>query len=225
MTGVGKADQRRRDKARADANAAERRRVALHVFHGCDGVIERELAALAAAGTTPTCAAGCSHCCSLDVPMSRPEGEALVAWLRDNRSADDIAAIRDRLRGWLAWYRTDYPRLVASGVSRPQAFFRHAPKCALNVDGLCSAYPARPIACRTHYVTSPVTECDPATGNGEPDTLDNVSRATAAHVVELRHVVEQQGGDYLASVHLIAEWLAHMLDVEREPWRGAPPAV
>ena len=219
---MGKSEQRRHDKARALANADDRRRVALRVLQGCDEVATRELGALAATGVTPTCTAGCSHCCSLEIPMSRPEGEALVEWLSANRTPDELAAIRERLRGWLAWYRTEYPRLVASGLARVEVFFRHAPTCALNVGGLCSAYPVRPVACRNHFVSSPVAECDPATGRGEPDTLLAIPRATHAHVVELRRVVEQQGGDYLASVHLIAEWLAHLLEVEREPWRGAP---
>jgi hypothetical protein len=79
-----------------------------------------------------------------------------------------------------------------------------------------------PVTCRNHYVSSPVAECDPATGSGEPDIILSVARATYPHVVELRRVVESQGGDYLASIHLISEWLVHLLEVEREPWQGAP---
>jgi hypothetical protein len=219
---VGKADQRRHDKARALEKADERRRVALRVLQGCDEAATRELAALAAAGVTPTCTAGCAHCCKLEIPMSRPEAEALVGWLGANRTGDELAALRERLRRWLAWYRTDYPRLVASGLARAEVFFRHAPTCALNERGMCGAYPVRPVACRNHFVSSPVAECDPATSTRECDTLLAIPRATHEHVVELRRVVEKQGGDYLASVHLIAEWLAHLLEVEREPWRGAP---
>lgn len=219
---VGKAEQRRQDKARAVARADERRRVALRVYQGCDEAGARKLEELAATGVTPTCTAGCSHCCSLEIPVSRAEGEALVAWLSANRSAEELDAIRARLRGWLAWYRNDYPALVAAGVSRVDAFFRHAPKCALLENDRCGAYPARPVTCRNHYVSSPVSECDPATGSGEPDIILSVARATYPHVVELRRVVESQGGDYLASIHLISEWLVHLLEVEREPWQGAP---
>jgi hypothetical protein len=62
--------------------------------------------------------------------------------------------------------------------------------------------------------------CDPATSTREPDEMLDIPRATQPYVVELRRVVERQGGDYLASIHLISEWLAHLLEVEREPWRA-----
>jgi hypothetical protein len=192
------------------------------VFQGCDDVATRELAQLATAGVVASCTAGCAHCCSLEIPMSRVEGEALVEWLLANRSVEELAAIRDRLRAWLVWYRTEYPRLVASGLDRSDVFFRHAPLCALNVDGRCSAYPVRPVTCRNHYVTSPVATCDPARGSGEPDMILSISRASRTHVAELRGIVERQGGDYIATIHLLAEWLAHLLEVEREPWIGAP---
>jgi hypothetical protein len=220
---VGKAEQRRQDKARAIERAAERRRVALRVYQGCDEAGTRKLAELAATGVTPTCAAGCSHCCSLEIPISRAEAEAIVEWLMTNRRPEDLAGIRDRLRGWLAWYRTEYPRLVASGVSRIEAFFRHAPRCALLENERCGAYPVRPVTCRNHYVSSPASACDPASGAGADaaEPLLAVARATHPNVVELQRVVEGQGGDYLASIHLIAEWLAHLLEVEREPWHGA----
>ena len=154
--------------------------------------------------------------------MSRAEGETIVAWLAENATPEALAEIRERLRAWLAWYRSDYPALVASGMSRVDAFFRHAPPCALLVGGRCSAYPVRPITCRNHVVSSPVAECDPAIGGGDPALILDVARASFDHVAELRALIESQGGSYLASIHLIGEWLAHLLEVEREPWVGAP---
>ena len=222
---VSKGERRRQDKQRTLARAEERKRVALRVYQGCDEAGARKLDDLAARGVKPTCTAGCAHCCSLEIPVSRPEAEVLVAWLIANRSAPELDAIRERLRGWLAWYRTDYPALIASGVSRVDAFFRHAPSCALLENARCGGYPARPITCRNHYVSSPVAECDPAVGTGNPDILLEVARATSHHVAELRSVIENQGGSYLGSIHLISEWLAHLLDVESEPWRGAPALV
>jgi Fe-S-cluster containining protein len=214
---------RQREKARSLANADERKRVALRVFGGVDEAGARKLAELAAKGVTPSCVEGCAHCCRLEIPMSRAEGEALVDWLVANRSAEEVDAVRDRLRGWLVWYRTEYPRLIASGTSRVEAFFRHAPQCSLLVDNRCTAYPVRPVACRNHMVSSPASRCDPANGDGEVDSMLDVARATYPHVVELQNVVAKQGGTYLATIHLIAEWLAHLLDVEREPWQGSPP--
>jgi len=218
---MGKAEQRQKDKARALAKADERRRVVLRVYQGCDERGGARLAALAEGGVTPSCREGCAHCCNLEIPISRAEGEALVAWLSEHVPTR-LHAIRDRLRGWLTWYRTDYPRLVAAGMERTEIFFRHGPPCALLEGHRCSAYAVRPITCRTHLVTSPVEVCDPAVGTGDVDMLLDVAVATRDHVAELRHVIEQQGGSYLASIHLLPEWLAHLLEVELEPWRGAP---
>lgn len=217
---MANAQRGREEKARALAKLEERKRVALRVFQECDEAGVRTLARLAIKGRAPSCTAGCSHCCSLEVPMSRAEGEVIVDWINANRTQDDIDLIRERLRGWLDWYRTSLPRLVAAGMSRTEAFFRHAPRCALLVDGQCSAYPVRPVTCRNHYVSSPPTECDPATSTREPYEMLDIPRAAQPYVVELRRVVERHGGDYLASIHIIGEWLAHLLDVEREPWRG-----
>jgi hypothetical protein len=214
---VGKADDRARAKAKAQANAEARRIVALRVLQGCDEVAARELAVLAAAGVTPSCTSGCTHCCHLEIPVSRPEAEVLVGWLIAHRGAAELDAIRDRLRAWLAWYRDELPALAAA-ADRADAFFRHGPACALLVDRVCTAYEVRPVTCRNHLVSSPVAQCDPATSTGEPDLLLGIARATYDHVVELRRTIERQGGSYEASVHLLPEWLAHLLDVEAEPW-------
>jgi hypothetical protein len=212
---MGKADDRRKDKARAQEHADERRRVVLRVYQSCDEATSRKLAQLA---RKPSCVAGCSHCCSLEVPVTRAEVETMVAWLHEQRTPEQLAAIRERLHGWLAWYRGDYERLVASGMSRVDAFFRHGPPCALLDDHRCSAYPVRPITCRNHYVASPASSCDPAVGDGNVEVMESVAAAASSYVAELRATVERQGGNYLASVHLLQEWLAHLLEVEHEPW-------
>ena len=220
---MSKSDHRQKEKARAREKSDERKRVVLRVLEGCDEVGTKKLAELAVTGVVPTCAEGCSHCCRLEIPISRAEGEVLVDWLVTNRPPAALDAIRVRLRAWLAWYRTDYVALLASGLSRSEAFAKHAPLCSLLEDNRCGGYSARPITCRNHYVSSPVAECDPATTTREPDPIYAVSMAARTHVVELHNLVSRQGGDYRATIHLIAEWLAHLLEVEREPWQGSPP--
>ena len=212
---MGKADQRLRDKARAQANAEERRRVVLTVLQGCDDAAAKKLAHLAPA-IAPSCTEGCTHCCHLEIPASRAEVEVVVAALHAHRTPAELDAIRARLRAWLAWYRDELPKLG----ERSAAFFRHAPACALLVDQRCIAYEVRPITCRNHLVSSPARDCDPATSTAEPVAILDVPRATYDHVVELRRTIERQGGNYLATVHLLPEWLAHLLDVEKEPWAG-----
>lgn len=220
---MGKAETRRKDKARAAANADERRRVVLRVYQDVDTTGARELARLAGRGVTPTCREGCTYCCRLEIPMTRPEGEALVAWLLEHRTAEELEVIRERLRAWLAWYRGEFRERVAAGTSRVDIFFRNAPPCALLEGTRCGAYPVRPITCRNHYVSSPVEVCDPERGDGDSTYMTSLAQATQPHVAEIRRVIENQGGSFLGSVHLLPEWLAHLLSVEREPWRDSPP--
>ncbi len=213
---MGKAGQRQRDKAKALANADERRRVVLRVYEGCEEAAAATLAQLAARAVVPSCAAGCASCCSYEVPVTRPEAEVLVAWLAEHRTAAELDAIRERLRGWLAWYRDDLPRLE---LPRDVAFARHAPRCALlEPDGRCGVYPVRPVSCRNHLVSSRPELCAMATDE-EPRQILDVARASVTYVEEIRKTVERQGGNYMASVHLLPEWLVHLLGVETEPWK------
>lgn len=71
------------------------------------------------------CAAGCSHCCNLEVNASFPELARLRGFVEERFSPEERAALLERLR-----------------THRPGS------PCALLVDGLCSAYEARPLACR-----------------------------------------------------------------------------
>jgi Fe-S-cluster containining protein len=222
---MGKAEDRRAAKAKAIANADERGRVVLRVYQGIDETAGKKLAQLAGTGVVPTCAEGCSHCCNLEIPMTRAEGETLVTWLRANRTDAELDAIRARLRDWLAWYRGAYVAHVAGGLTRVETFFRHAPMCSLLEDRRCTVYPVRPVTCRNHLVSSPASVCDPAVGTGDSAGMLDVAQATYEHVVEIRRVIERQGGSFLASVHLLPEWLIHLLEVEREPWRTAPPVI
>jgi hypothetical protein len=218
---MSKAD-RRKEKVSVLAKTEERKRFTLRVLQACSDTSNGKLAELAATGVVPPCGPGCSHCCRLEVSVSRAESEVVVDWLLANRSAEELEGIRDRLRAWLVWYRTEYHALIASGVSRVDAFAKHGPLCALNVDGSCSVYPVRPALCRNYHVSSPVSDCDPTTSTREPEPIYAVLRAVRVHVHELQDFVASQGGDYFATIHLINEWLAHLLEVEREPWQGAP---
>lgn len=215
---MGKATQKAQEKAVKATQLAERKRVVLEVLRGCDEVAAATLAKI---GVAPTCAAGCAHCCSLEVPVTRAEADVLVEWLHAHR-ADALDAIRAKLRGWLAWYRGELAERVRGGMERADAFFRHGVPCALLTDdGRCGAYEVRPVTCRNHLVKSPAAQCDPAVSTAEPEGILEVPRATYDHVVRIRHTIENQGGNWMASVHLLPEWLIHLLDVEREPWLKA----
>jgi Fe-S-cluster containining protein len=218
---MSKADARRADKERKAAQLGERRRVVLQVFQEADEAVDFVLGKLREAGTTPSCERGCVHCCFLEIPASRAEAETIVAWMREHRSADAMAAFEDRLRAWLAWYRGELPKAIAGGAVRGEGFLKTSPGCVMLEDGACSIYPVRPMTCRNHYVSSPPADCGPSAGRDSTVTgLAGIAQATRPITAAIRRVVESQGGNFEASIHLLPEWMAHLLDVEQDPWRA-----
>jgi Fe-S-cluster containining protein len=223
---MSRKQQRVAGKLAAQHHAQQRRSLALKVFDEVDALVDREVMRSAAKGRPPTCAKGCSHCCRQEIYAPRAEVEAIVEWL-ETSSPHLIAELKPRIAGWLDWYRSQYPRLVASGIAQRDAFNSHGPQCPALVDDACSIYPVRPMFCRTHYVSSPADACRPP---GDPDRLDvpveslRIFTKTAPIATKLRALIESQGADFNGTVHFLAEWLAHLLEVEQQPWRSAPIA-
>lgn len=224
---MSRKQQRIADKLATQQQAQQRRSLALKVFSEVDALVEVEIARSTERGQPPTCSKGCSHCCRQEIYVPRAEVEAIVEWLE--RSAPHlIDDLKLRIEAWLDWYRSRYPELVASGIARHDAFYSHGPPCPALVDDQCSIHPVRPTFCRTHYVTSPADACRPA---GDPAHLDvrikamEIFARTAPIAVKLRALVERQGSDFKGTVHLLAEWLAHLLDLEQQPWRTASRAA
>lgn len=217
--------QRIAHKEATQHHARARRSLALQVFREVDELVERELARSAAHGQPSSCAPGCAHCCRQELYAPRAEVEAIVDWI-ETTAPQLLDELRPRIAAWLAWYRTEYPALVAAGAARRDAFHGHAPPCPALVDDRCTIYPVRPTFCRSHHVTSPPDACRPV---GDPARLDApvASMRLFARVApigtKLRALVESQGADFNGTVHLLVEWLAHLLGVESQPWRTAAP--
>jgi Fe-S-cluster containining protein len=220
---MNRKQQRIADKLAAQQHVKERRVLALKVFQDVDDLVEREVTRSAAAGRPPPCAKGCSHCCRQELYAPRAEVEAIVEWL-ETSAPHLIAELKIKVEAWLDWYRSRYPELVASGLERRDAFYAHGPPCPALVDDTCSIYPVRPVFCRTYYVTSPADACR---AQGDPARLDRpiesmrIFAKTATVATKLRVLVEKQGADFNGTVHLLAEWLAHLLGIEPQPWRTA----
>jgi Fe-S-cluster containining protein len=222
---MNRKQQRVANKLAAHEHVKARRTLALQVFRDVDELVDREVARSTAKGQPPTCAKGCSHCCRQELYAPRAEAEAIVEWL-ETSAPHLIADLKIRLVAWLAWYRSEYPELVARGIPRRAAFYSHGPQCPVLIDDACSIYPVRPVFCRTHHVTSPADACRP---DGDPARLDvpvvamRIFNKTAPVATKLRVLVESQGADFNGTVHLLPEWLAHLLGVEQQPWRTATP--
>lgn len=213
----------KKEADRAKSQLRERLEGTRTAWREIDRAIEAELANVAV-----SCRPGCASCCTQEITVARAEAEAIADWIKTSWDDAQIAAFSDRLRAWLAWYREQYPRQVASGLSRSAVFYELAPACPALVDNACSIYPARPLTCRTMYVTSPVGACRRKT---DPDhdpaaklvPVHALRRVTEPAHLKLKALVEKQGADYIATAHLLPEWLAHLLRVEDQPWRTTPP--
>jgi hypothetical protein len=220
---MNRKQQRTVDKLAAQEHLKQRRSLALKVFDEVDALVDREVARSVASGRTPACSKGCSHCCRQEIYVPRAEVEAIVEWL-ESSAPHLIVDLKVRIAAWLDWYRSRYPKLVASGVARREAFYSHGPQCPALVDDTCSIYTVRPVFCRTHYVTSSADACRP---EGDPARLDapiepmRIFAKTAPIGTKLRALIESQGADFNGTVHLLAEWLAHLLEIEQQPWRTA----
>jgi Fe-S-cluster containining protein len=194
----------------------------------CDEDIERELAVLAARGVVPSCSKGCAHCCQQEILVPRAEAEAIVEWLEATWSPGQLDGLRDRLRGWLVWHHGEFKRRVMAGEDRQAVAFEDGPGCVALDDGACAIYPVRPTMCRMHYVTSSPDACrsrrDPAfAGDEKMAVVPSIHRVALPSVHRIREEVSRQGTDYWSTVHLLPEWLAHLLRVEEQPWRTSPP--
>ena len=96
------------------------------------------------AGPAPVCQAGCAHCCRLRVEATTPEVFHLARHVQQ-WPANDLAALLERL------HRATEARNESAPNGRTD--------CALLVNERCSAYDARPAACRKAHSLS-VVQCE-----------------------------------------------------------------
>jgi len=96
-----------------------------------------------------TCKPKCSACCKRYVPITLAEALVLIDFLKKHERWDRVAASAEAQRD-------------ASMTVRPVAWFKMGLACPiLNQDGMCDAYPVRPVACSAHFAVSPPEACGP----------------------------------------------------------------
>lgn len=97
------------------------------------------------AGSQPVaCRAGCNYCCHMRVVATVPEIVVLYDYVVANFTNSEIAALRQRV------FALD---TKTRGLSDEQWGVGRFP-CPMLVDGMCSAYTARPLDCRGYNSTS-----------------------------------------------------------------------
>jgi Fe-S-cluster containining protein len=119
-----------------------------------------EVVAAAEAGKAISCRKGCGACCRQLVPVSRTEGERLLA-LVENMPAVRRDVLRQR-------FAAAAEKIEAAGLARREgradrdlsvAYFSLGVACPFLEDESCSIHPERPLVCREYLVTSPAELC------------------------------------------------------------------
>lgn len=140
---------------------------------------ERQGEVIAARGVVPACRPRCSYCCRLRVEIRPHEAFVLAHHVR-TRLAE---ALRQRVLDRLAHNLTRIRWLSAAEHNAARV------ECALLQDGLCTAYEARPAACRKYYslreATCRAVHDDPAAPRTGPLEDDHVR--LAGNAVALGH--------------------------------------
>ena len=148
------------------------------------GLKPQEAAAIA-------CSAGCGTCCQVHVAVLEPEALHIAAYLRQTRSATELAELRRRMnRLCIAIEGLDEEERAACGCH-----------CVfLDSEGHCTIYPVRPLLCRAVTSTCPRSCRDAlrlsALGEQVPVLMNLFQKELMESAFRgLAHLWQQQGGD------------------------------
>ncbi len=133
----------------------------------------------AEAGKSVSCRKGCGACCRQLVPVSRTEGETLLALIG--------AMPRERRKAVRARFAMAEAAITEAGLAERGersdremsiAYFALRVPCPFLEEESCSIHPDRPLVCREYLVTSPAELCSGATQEGvTPVAVPKVSMA------------------------------------------------
>ena len=187
-------------------------RFVLDVYREIDEAIKNELEKYRREGIISTCKAGCYFCCRQKVPIVIPEAHVLGQYIKRNFSDKQKQELRNRISDWFDWVRDELPQYANTPKGEPVAFYDYGPYCPLLVDGKCSTYPARPVACRTCYVSSSPDICRSSTDiksvPGDTNILPAIPKATNPFQMRIRERIEASGVILSDAISLLPHWLA-----------------
>jgi Fe-S-cluster containining protein len=191
---------------------------ATEIVPALQGLVNAVVAA-AEAGQAISCRKGCGACCRQLVPISRTEGERLVALIDampEPRRADVLARFADAAatleRAGLSAALLDPAKRGGKSdreSSRSDrelslAYFAQHIACPFLEDESCSIHPDRPLVCREYLVTSPAELCAGPTQEGvTPVAVPKVS--PAARGLEESRPEADTAGRWFA-LALLMEW-------------------
>jgi hypothetical protein len=163
-------------------------------------------------GIIPTCKLGCCHCCRHHIITNIAEAHNLAQFVKREFSVDQINSLRMRTQQWHAWDNSRPGRYPPANIDQQMDLSNYVHCCPLLVDGACSAYPVRPVVCRTHFVSSDPQSCcttnDPESTEDAPVVLTSVATAASPYSLAIRDHIENTGLDFSRSIMLLPHWLA-----------------
>ena len=113
--------------------------------------------------TAKVCKQGCAHCCNQIIPVHAVEEFSITQFANQKLNAETKSIISKQLEAWIknlndlfpnhkVIFEEEYAKLVVDIANNRTA-------CPFLISNECSIYEARPIACRTHYVTDSPGAC------------------------------------------------------------------
>jgi Fe-S-cluster containining protein len=138
--------------------------------------VQRRAEFAAAQGMRMACSAGCNRCCTIAVVVYRPEALRIARWLDRPENSTVREAFLAAYPAWRERMGDDIDKLPALFQDGKQAAYdalhmalwRKGAMCAFNVDGLCSIYPVRPLACKNAHALDTAERCVPDSPDGKP---------------------------------------------------------
>jgi len=129
------------------------------VLPALQGLVNATVGA-AESGKAISCRKGCGACCRQLVPISRTEGEALLA-LVEAMPREQRKAVRSRFAAAEAAIAEAglAERGTRSDREMSVAYFALGVPCPFLENESCSIHPDRPLVCREYLVTSPAELC------------------------------------------------------------------
>lgn len=176
-----------------------------------DGLIDSLLQQAGRSGVQVDCTKGCAWCCHQPVFANTFELQYLTDYIRKNFSPERISMILEKAGA--------KNRLVAPMTEKQM--LNHKSPCPLLEEGACSAYAARPMACRI-YLSSSVASCirfysDPEDADNYPALMEFPLRAGRMMNQGFTAALKQHG--HPSSVHRIEEGL--LVNILSGPRPGA----
>jgi Fe-S-cluster containining protein len=109
------------------------------------------------------CKKGCSFCCHQNIVIVATEELSITKYLDTNVPDPVKSKIKIQLINWITYFNINTPNRTLN--QEDINFFEQKVAidkipCFFLVDGVCSIYPVRPLACRSHIVENDPLLCD-----------------------------------------------------------------